>query len=172
KSPITVTRQENLPRRAAPAGDRAGDGAGLIAGRLAGEEERVRHRFGQRAVRVAAADAGVAVGAAAEGIGLPVVRVRGVELRRDAAARHAEDRGERLDASLDDVTLGQQAIGGVPARPTGHQRRARRRRRPPGRKVRVVRLDELEVVLPELLAKAKDDLDYVADFDAIERALL
>src|SRR5437764_13015654 len=99
---------QNLPRRAATAGDRAGDGAGLIARGLAGEKERARHRPGQRAVGLAAADAGVAVRAAAEGVGLPVVRVRGVELRGDAPPRHAENRGERSDAALDHIALGQQ----------------------------------------------------------------
>src|SRR4051794_39169975 len=76
----------NLPRRASPAGDRARDRAGLVARRLTGEVQRPIQRLGQRAVGLAAADAEVAVGAAAEGIGLPVVHVDGIEPRCDATA--------------------------------------------------------------------------------------
>src|SRR6266536_2395723 len=56
------------------------DRAGLIAtGGLTGEKQRVAQGLCQRRMRILPADAGVAVGAAAEPVRLPVVRVRRIE---------------------------------------------------------------------------------------------
>src|SRR5207249_11702769 len=130
-------------------------------------------------------DSGEAVGAAREGIGLPVVEVPPFQGLRQAPRRDLQDppqsaerdRGDRL------VFLRQERFRRRAADPSGQRRRLGRRRRPPGRKGLPPRVKEIEVepivppreqtfLLPEPLPKKKNDLGDVSRLEFRESALL
>src|SRR5689334_17237090 len=91
---------QNLPRRALAAAQRAGDRARLVAvGRLAREEERVLDRPRERRARALPADEHVAVAAARERIGLPVLHA-GLHDARHAAEHRAQARERALELRL------------------------------------------------------------------------
>src|SRR3989442_571019 len=188
--PRSRQRVEQGPGGAATACQCAGDRADLLLVRgFAGEEKRSLDGSAQRAGRATAADPDVAVGAARERIGAPVVTRPRIELLLELASRDGEDLGQRHETPLQPRRwlLREQLLGGDSAHVPGEYRRAHRERSPPRRHFGAVRVQEVQPApvrtglrppllqelrfVPEFPPESQHDLEHLPRLDARQRAL-
>src|SRR5262245_48133373 len=155
-------------------------------GRLAREKERAFNRLAQHARRIQAAHRYVTVRPARIRVGLPVERVPGGEQVRQPFTSESEHVAERVEGPPDDELLAaqRQSLRRRPAGPARENWRSHWKRRPPRRKVLVMRMQEAgrrqapacglngkAAPLPKPLAEVQYDFRYSPHRDLADRFL-